>query len=361
MQIQKPTLLLNSKKCKANIKKMAEKAFRSNTVFRPHFKTHQSHEIGQWFRAFGVSKITVSSVQMAQYFAEDGWDDITIAFPFNILEIEAVNELTKSISLNILIESAEVINYAEKHLSNEVGVFIKIDAGYHRTGILLDDSEKIDQVVKLFKSTKKCKLKGFLVHNGNTYKASSVDRIKNIHLNSTSKLNALKKKYRESFPYIIISVGDTPSMSVVEDLSNIDEIRPGNFVFYDLMQSELGVCRESDIAIVLACPVVAKHEGKDQIIIYGGAVHLSKEALTINNIPYYGKMTFMNEYKWKLLNQVFPVVSLSQEHGIIQLDESTLKKINIGDVIGVIPVHSCLTAHLSNYFIKEDSSIISKY
>ena len=62
-----------------------------------------------------------------------------------------------------MVESTEVTKYTDEKLNTEVGVFIKIDAGYHRTGILLDNLEKIDQVVELFKSTQKCKLKGFLV------------------------------------------------------------------------------------------------------------------------------------------------------------------------------------------------------
>ena len=33
--------------------------------FRPHFKTHQSAEIGSWFRDFGVTRITVSSRESA--------------------------------------------------------------------------------------------------------------------------------------------------------------------------------------------------------------------------------------------------------------------------------------------------------
>ncbi|MEJ0055890.1 MAG: hypothetical protein WDN75_09720 [Bacteroidota bacterium] len=72
---------------------MAEKARKLKVSFRPHFKTHQSHEVGRWFRAEGVNSCTVSSVKMASYFAEDGWKDITVAFPLNVLEIKEVNRL----------------------------------------------------------------------------------------------------------------------------------------------------------------------------------------------------------------------------------------------------------------------------
>src|SRR6476620_10300974 len=90
-QITRPTLLLDEARCRRNIERMASKARRSNVRFRPHFKTHQSAQIGEWFREAGVNAITVSSVKMAEYFASHGWDDITIAFPANWREIEAIN------------------------------------------------------------------------------------------------------------------------------------------------------------------------------------------------------------------------------------------------------------------------------
>ncbi|MBO8152692.1 MAG: hypothetical protein H0Z30_09405 [Candidatus Marinimicrobia bacterium] len=73
MQIIEPTLLLDEKKCQENINFMVQKAKRSNVIFRPHFKTHQSIEVGRWFRAQGVDKITVSSLRMAKYLADSGW------------------------------------------------------------------------------------------------------------------------------------------------------------------------------------------------------------------------------------------------------------------------------------------------
>ena len=86
IQVTEPTMVLNEEVCKSNIARMAAKAKAANVVFRPHFKTHQSREIGEWFRASGVDKITVSSLNMAMKFAEWGWNDITVAFPVNCLE-----------------------------------------------------------------------------------------------------------------------------------------------------------------------------------------------------------------------------------------------------------------------------------
>ena len=60
--ITKPTLILDKKKCIENINTMFSKAKKHHLEFRPHFKTHQSLEVGSWFKEIGVTKITVSSV-----------------------------------------------------------------------------------------------------------------------------------------------------------------------------------------------------------------------------------------------------------------------------------------------------------
>ncbi|MFP4059012.1 MAG: hypothetical protein ACLFUC_00845 [Bacteroidales bacterium] len=65
MEITSPTLLIDEQKCRANIEKMALRAQKNKVLFRPHFKTHQSATIGNWYRDHGVTAITVSSVKMA--------------------------------------------------------------------------------------------------------------------------------------------------------------------------------------------------------------------------------------------------------------------------------------------------------
>mgnify|MGYP003830392725 CR=1 FL=1 len=59
MMISKPTLVLNEQVCRNNIRQMAIKANQLNVSFRPHFKTHQSIEVGRWFRDYGIQKIAV--------------------------------------------------------------------------------------------------------------------------------------------------------------------------------------------------------------------------------------------------------------------------------------------------------------
>ena len=89
-EIIRPTLVIDKEVCLRNIENMVKKAADHKLRFRPHFKTHQAAKIGEWFKLFGVDAITVSSVRMAEYFASNGWKDITLAFPVNLLEIEKI-------------------------------------------------------------------------------------------------------------------------------------------------------------------------------------------------------------------------------------------------------------------------------
>ncbi len=52
------------------------------------------------------------------YLVED-WNDITIAFPVNILEIDKINELVKRITLNLLVENIEASSFLAENLTSK--------------------------------------------------------------------------------------------------------------------------------------------------------------------------------------------------------------------------------------------------
>ena len=354
-----PTLLVNKNICLSNIERMVAKAKASDTILRPHFKTHQSAEIGSWFRELGIDSITVSSLKMATYFAANGWEDITVAFPVNILEWREINQIAEKINLNILIENSEAITFLENKLSHPVGVYLKTDTGYGRTGIDAEDFGSFQKILELLKSSKKLIFLGFLAHAGHTYHAKSTSEINSIMTDSINKLLALKTFLRTNFPLLRLSYGDTPSCSIAKDFRGIDEIRPGNFVFYDEMQYQFGVCKREDIAVALACPVVAKHTERGEIVIHGGAVHLSKESITDETGTYYfGLAVSLDSYSWNVKSIIGKVTKLSQEHGIIKLSEG-IDNINIGDMVAILPVHSCLTANLMKGYTTTDGNKIT--
>jgi len=355
-----PRLLLDKAICKQNIKRMAEKAYLNHVVFRPHFKTHQSIAIGQWFRDAGMTAITVSSLKMAAYFVEGGWNDIFIAFPVNVLEMNSINQLAKNIHLSVSIESAFSAEYLNKHLKNTVGVYLKIDTGYHRTGLDPTNREEITQILKVINQSDKLKFIGFYTHAGHTYDAGNSIEIEKIYRNSVDQLMALRNVFQNDFPDLILSVGDTPSCGSSTDFGSIDEIRPGNFIFNDLIQAQIGICSTEDLGIALECPVVAKNRDRKELVIHGGAVHLSKESIDYQDQKNFGLVVPITTNGWgKPIKNTY-VKGISQEHGIIKADDHFFKSIQIGDTVGILPVHSCLTANLADNYFTSSGEIISK-
>jgi D-serine deaminase-like pyridoxal phosphate-dependent protein len=360
-EIVKPTLILDKNRVVKNIEKMAGKAKTSGVRFRPHFKTHQSAEIGNWFRDFGVETITVSSLDMARYFADNGWKDITVAFIVNLLEIDKINYLAGKIQLNLLVDSEEVLLALERNLQHKVGMWIKVDTGYHRTGVPWDDLDTIRSLAGKINESPKLDFKGLLTHAGHSYKAKSVSEIRKIYTETLLRL-AVSKEHLEmsGIEACEISIGDTPTCSLVDDFTGVDEIRPGNFVFYDLMQEKLGACTEDKIAVALACPVIGKYKDRNQIVVYGGAVHLSTAYIADESgRQVFGYATSLRNGTFGPINREAPVIALSQEHGIIQADADLLRQIHVQDLLLVFPVHSCLTCSLYSEYKSLQGGLIS--
>ncbi len=361
MDLKVPTLLLDEAKCRKNIQLIVEKAKRAKVEFRPHFKTHQSHEIGRWYRALGVTKITVSSLTMAEYFAADGWSDITVAFPLNVHEIETINRLAEKIVLNLLVVSPETVQWLSSALQFPVNIFIEVDNGYHRTGVSPDDFIAIEKILDDIGKNPLLHFSGFLSHAGHSYKAKSRDEISTIHRDSIACMLPLKEKFARKFPSMILSTGDTPTCSVADNFSGIDEIRPGNLVFYDLTQTKIGSCTIDQIAVAMACPIVALYPSRNEIVIYGGAVHFSKDYLISNqNSMHYGQVVSLMQNGWDTSNTGMYLKSLSQEHGIIHAPAHAFRDLRIGAFVGVLPVHSCLTADLAESYRTPEGKKISR-
>lgn len=361
IKIVRPTFLVDETICRANIRRMADRAARQKLQLRPHFKTHQSATIGEWFRQAGVQSITVSSVQMAAYFASHGWEDITIAFPVNVLEIEEINRLAQQIKLNLLVENTSALSLLKKEITSEAGLYIEIDTGYFRSGIEINRVNQADELLALLKGSPQLQFRGFLSHTGQTYSARSADEISVRHADALMKLRSLKAYYRAEWPDLEISLGDTPACSVCDQFDGVDEIRPGNFVFYDLMQQQLGVCSPEDIAVSVACPVVSRHLSRNEVVIYGGAVHLSKEfILRPEGKRTFGRVAVRTNGRLELLSEETYVSALSQEHGIIRTAFTDIDRLQVGSLVEIIPVHSCLTADLAGCYYTTSGKKIEK-
>ncbi len=351
-----PTLLLDKQKCLTNIERMAQKAHHNQLSFRPHFKTHQSAEIGSWFRDFGVSGITVSSFRMAQYFAAAGWKDILVAFPFNPLDIRQLNELSKSARISILLDNPDTLDFLTS-LEQSTHFYVDVDTGYGRTGIKSENRDEIERLLSAAGDNQKLHFRGFYCHAGHSYKSSDPNRRWAIHEKSMRNLGALKSQFKHLEPLALY--GDTPNCSTQCDFSGIDEITPGNFIFYDLTQMMLGSCSPNDVAVAMACPVSGTYPARKQLLIHGGGIHFSKESLQMGNKLVFGQVVSNSGKGWSIPEEQNFITSLSQEHGVLEQCGTLFDQTRIGDTLLLLPIHSCMCANLMRDFQTLEGKIIT--
>jgi D-serine deaminase-like pyridoxal phosphate-dependent protein len=366
LRVERPVCIVDPVKARRNIERMAGKAAASGVDFRPHFKTHQSAAIGGWFRECGVGKIAVSSVDMAGYFAEAGWEEILIAVPANPHQAREIDALAGEIALHVILDSTETAEALAGSIRNRLSVWIETDTGYHRTGVPIEDIERLAAIAGRIRRAPHLSLEGLLVHDGHTYGATGPDGVRAVFETSRVLLaEALAGLDARGFRWLKLSIGDTPTCSLADAFPPpITEIRPGNFVFFDLTQAGLGSCTPADIAAAVACPVISRHPERGEVVLYGGGVHISKESLRLpDGSACFGRICGMNEggLSWGEPMADASLVSLSQEQGIVRGPAAFIESVAIGDTLVVLPVHSCLTANLHGELMVLGQGPVSKF
>jgi D-serine deaminase-like pyridoxal phosphate-dependent protein len=367
-----PTVLVDPARVQNNVQTMSARARAAGVRFRPHFKTHQSVEVGAWMRAWGVERITVSSVAMAEGFVAAGWKDLTVAlpaYPAMLARVAALIERGARIGLLVdhpeaaqALSRCSVLQEACNRSGTQLPVWIKLDAGYGRAGVRWNDEPRLREVLAALDATWLDRV-GLLAHSGHTYAQRGEAQIVAIHEQCLSRIVPLQQRYHQEFleGRCELSIGDTPSCSLLDDFGPVDEIRPGNFVFYDLSQLEIGACRAEQIAACVLCPVIGKDEQGGRLILHGGAVHLSKDRMEGPEGPCFGWIAAQPyDGTWQLPDSNLRLRSLSQEHGIVSVGSSALRNYRIGDFVQVFPVHSCLACDLHAQYRSTDGQTLHR-
>ena len=152
-------------------------------------------------------------------------------------------------------------------------VFLQVDSGGHRCGVDYNDSKTVEFALNIMRSEATV-LTGIYTHAGHSYKQENTDKLQQVVLTeqesveqfSEAILDKLSSDERESFINgIIISIGSTPSLSFKGDNTvsshtmKVNEYHPGNYVFFDQMQAEIGSCNISNCCAYVVSTVVSCH------------------------------------------------------------------------------------------------------
>lgn len=348
-QLPTPQLILEEEKLRRNVSRMRDKADNTGVQLRPHAKTAKSAEIMALFNdGETTSGLTVSTLKEAEYFAENGFIDLLYAVCITPDKFPRVESLLKEgIRLTVIVDSIAVTKalaaYAE---AGDVyfSVGIEIDCDGHRAGLKPEDAT-IVEIAQLLSDSKNVDFWGVMTHGGGSYSCSSQEELQ-AHAEQERRaiVQAAAVIQEHSIECDNISLGSTPTVTVAEHFDGVTEIRPGVFVFFDLFQTQQGVCNFDDIALSVLATVTSHKPESNRLFIDAGGLALSKDRSTQHQETDLGYGMVIRE-NGNPLEQTIIVTGVNQEHGVIDLPEEVpLSNFPIGSRVRVLTNHSCMTA-----------------
>ena len=350
-----PALLVDRAIVARNCASMREKAAASGVIFRPHAKTHKTIEIARMQHGGGIGPMTVSTFAEAEQLAGAGFRDITYAVPIAPEKLGRAAKLAAAIEhFNILIDSADALQAVESFARAHgvaFDVFLKVDCGYHRAGVDPDRPESED-LARQIELSHAVRFRGLLTHAGHSYHARTIEEIRAVGLDERSAVTRFRNRLGFS---LVRSIGSTPTASVVEKFEECDEVRPGNYVFFDAFQATIGSCRLQDVAVSVLTTVVGSYPERNAMIVDAGALALSKDLGPDHLDPQFG-YGIVCDLSLKPLPM--KIHALSQEHGKV----SAQNPLPVGTRLRIIPNHSCLTAAMyDSYAVIERGSVVDEW
>lgn len=360
--IRTPALLLDVDRVRKNAERISGIAKQNDVRLRPHIKTHKCIEVARIQTDGHDGAITVSTLAEARAFAKHGFSDITYAVPIERGKFdEAVEILRGGVKLNLLTDDAETakqLDEAAGYAGIKIDVFLKIDCGTHRVGVEPYTAEALE-IPRQISDAANLNFAGILTHAGHSYNAKSKEEILEVARHERDSMVELSEKLRDAGIEVpTVSIGSTPTISCVDHLRGIDEIRPGNYAFFDAFQATLGSCAFEDTALTVFAAVI--HKGKNRIVIDAGAIALSKDRGPVGLDPAcgYGHVLDLEGNETGMR-----VTSLSQEHGEIEIaDDGMLERFKVGSRLRILANHSCLTAaQHSHYNVIENDNIVDRW
>ncbi len=342
-----PALVLDYDRMKANIQTMVERT--DPLPLRPHLKTCKSLDVAREIMGNRREGITVSTLKEAEYFFEGGYNDILYGVGMSPGKVARAAALVREGAvMRFLVDdvsNAVALGQAAQSEGITLDLLIELDTDGHRSGLVPGDPQVLTLGTQIDREPA-LRLMGVLTHAGESYT-----------LNDPASLEAMAEQERAGavlaadrlrsadLPCEIVSVGSTPTALSGTTREGLTEIRAGVYVFQDLVQANIGVCRPEDIVLSVVTTVIGHKKDRGWLLVDAGGLALSKDRGTANQpVDYgYGLATQLDQREIRPRLQVRDV---NQEHGILASIEGPIdwEAYPIGSRLRILPNHACMTA-----------------
>jgi D-serine deaminase-like pyridoxal phosphate-dependent protein len=343
--LETPCLIIDVEKARLNVEAMQKAANEAGCKLRPHIKTHKMPYFAAMQVKAGAEGITCAKISEAEIMASgsDIIDDIFVAYTlvgdFRIKRAIALSKKLKRLILGVdSFAGAQALSNAAVQAGVTLEVRLEIDTGLKRTGINREEAPALAQKIAAMPGlglTGIYTFKGLLFDGDFTENNLLAAEEEGILLENTAQeIESLGTKLKD------ISGGSSPTALYTAKTGKENEIRPGTYIFNDMLLLNEKVAQEDDIAVRFAATVVSCPT-EEYAIIDGGTKCFPTDQ-SLNAFPFY-----FQSYAKIEDNSDLRLSRMNEEHGIIT-SVTGKTGLSVGQVLTLIPIHVCTAINMQN-------------
>ena len=348
-KIDTPALLVYEEKVKHNIAEVIRVCGSAERVV-PHVKTHKSPEVLALQMEAGMTSYKCATLREAELLAEHGVPEIIIAYP--ILHPAKLKRLVNLIRLYPELEFRAIASTPE-HLDAlsavateagvEVGVYVDLDTGMHRTGA--QPGAEAGDFYASIASTAGLKALGVHVFDGHTLYKDVEERTALVDRSIDYIHDVWERAEKQGVEVTDNVVAGSWSFHLYLKEPRL-RVSPGTWVYWDsrnATMSELGF----EVAAVVLGQVIDADPDRDTVTLDTGSKAVSPDQ------PMEHRFTVVGHPKAVLSAQ-------SEEHGVVALNG---ERLSVGELVLVAPGHACTTTVKFPHALVVDASgdVVGRY
>lgn len=337
--ISTPMPVIDEDRLAANILRAQSYLDRHGKAFRPHIKTHKIPAVARQQLQAGAIGINCQKVSEAEVFADAGFNDILITYNIlgaaKLLRLKALN--ARVAQLTVVADSAVTIAGLAGVFDAErpLAVLVECDTGGKRCGVQTPETALM--LAEMIVAAPGLVFRGIL-----TYPApGGAEKVENF-IQQTMALLAAK-----GIECPVRSSGGSPDFYAAHLVPSATEHRAGTYVYNDRSMLRAGHCTAGDLAMHVLATVVSRPT-PGRAVLDCGSKALTSDLLGFSD---YGLIEGYEGAK---------IISLSEEHAVVDLSGCTSGGPEIGDVVRVVPNHTCVVSNLFDRMVFHRNGLVTR-
>jgi D-serine deaminase-like pyridoxal phosphate-dependent protein len=344
-----PSVLVDVDIMTANLDRLAGYCREHRLNLRPHVKTHKIPELAQLQIMKGAVGVTAAKLGEAEVMVDGGVEDVLLAYPvYGEIKWKRLVALARRARISVALDSLAVAQGISRHAQEggvRIPILVEFDTGMRRCGLTIGREAigTLERIIEL----PALDYQGLLIYPGH-FLVSWERRNQLLTLENQQLSHLLGLLDDAGIPYPVISASSTPTAYMSHQFENINEVRPGTYIFNDRNTVGCQAAVLEDCAVsVLTTVVSTSIPGK--AAIDGGSKTFSNDKFLSGDGVGFGHV----------MGDPGTVVEyLSEEHGHLVLANAT-RRYRVGDRVRVIPNHvcPCINMHDRIYGIRKDEVV----